>query len=175
MKYEKDMVLFIDHEIYNKMKECVKRANPNEACGLLFGTSEEIKNPKIKDDFFYHYLGKRFECIQSDKKSPVSFLIDNIEYLHEIIENKIKESKISKDLRLISIFHSHPGSAYPSGFDEDYMQFLDEFSKIPNKYISRTFKNQIWTIINANNYNLNGFIYLQNDFLQIEVKIINKD
>ncbi|TFG08391.1 MAG: hypothetical protein EU539_02490 [Promethearchaeota archaeon] len=175
MRFEKDMVIFIPEKIFEEMKSCVDSASPNEACGLLFGVLNQIKNPEIENDFFYHYHIKKFECIESDQKSTVSFLINNIETLHEIIEEKRKEDSSSKNLNLLSIFHSHPGSAYPSGFDENHMRYLDKFSKLPNNYVSKTFKNQIWTIMNANNFDLNGFIYLQDEFLQIEVKILDED
>jgi len=47
------------------------------------------------------------------------------------------------------------------------MKFLDEFD-------NKAFKNQIWSIMDASNYKLNSFIYLNKELKQINVKIKNK-
>ena len=154
MRYEKDMILIISEEIQDQLKKCVKNATPNEACGLIFGN---IKEFEVNGGFQYHYIGKKFKCIESTKKSTVAFLIDNIEELNEIYQNAARKYS----LQLISIFHSHPGGAYPSGVDTKNMKYLDDF---------KAFKNLVWTIINAGNYDLNGFIYFNKEFLQIIVE-----
>lgn len=158
MKLLEDIKFIIDDEIFKKLTTCVKNASPYEACGLIFG---EINEKKVEDGFQYHYLGQRFECIESTNKSTVAFLIDNIEELNEIY--KTAAEKYNK--RLISIFHSHPAGSSPSGVDTDNMKHLNEF---------KLFKNLIWTIMSAGNYDLNGFIYFNEEFFQILVEI-NKE
>ena len=158
MKLLEDIKFIIDDEIFKKLTTCVKNASPYEACGLIFG---EINEKKVEDGFQYHYLGQRFECIESTNKSTVAFLIDNIEELNEIYKTAAK--KYNK--RLISIFHSHPGGTSPSGVDTDNMKHLNKF---------KLFKNLIWTIMSAGNYDLNGFIYFNKEFFQILVEI-NKE
>jgi proteasome lid subunit RPN8/RPN11 len=161
MKFEKDIRFFLDQYIFDNMKDCVKGAKPNEACGLIFG---EIKEVNVGDGFQYHYVSKKFNCIESDRKSPVAFLIDNIEKLNELF----LEASQKHNLRLISVFHSHPGGSYPSGVDERNMKFLDDCG-------NRAFKNQIWTIMDASKYNLNGFIYFNRKLLQVEVQLIKNE
>jgi len=73
MRFEKDIILQINGEIRNQLITCVKKATPNEACGLIFGSINQIKNPKKENDYFYQYEAKRFECIESDHKSPIAF------------------------------------------------------------------------------------------------------
>lgn len=131
-------------------------ASPNEACGLIFG---EVEETKVEGGFQYHYIAKIFECFESSEKSPVSFLIDNLELLNEKFEHAYNKHK----LNLISIFHSHPGGSYPSGVDTRNMEYLDDCG-------NKAFKNQIWTIMDASTKELNGYIYLQNEFLQINVQ-----
>jgi len=155
MKLLEDIKFIIDDEIFKKLTTCVKNASPYEACGLIFG---EINEKKIEDGFQYHYLGQRFECIESTNKSTVAFLIDNLEELNEIYKTAAK--KYNK--RLISIFHSHPAGSSPSGVDTDNMKHLNEF---------KLFKNLIWTIMSAGNYDLNGFIYFNKEYFQILVEI----
>ena len=111
MNIQKDIILFLNQEMYEKIKNCVKQAYPNEACGLIFGEIKEISNPKLKDDFFYHYFAKKFKCIESTHKSSVAFLMDDEETLIKAAD----DVKQKYNLELISIFHSHPSGAYPSG------------------------------------------------------------
>ena len=140
----------------SKPKICIKKASPYEACGLIFGDIREINISE--EGFQYHYIGQIFECIESTKKSTVAFLIDNIEELNKIYQNAAKKY----NMRLISIFHSHPGGTYPSGEDTKNMKYLEGF---------KAFKNLIWTIMNAENYDLNGFIYFNNEFWQIAIEV----
>jgi hypothetical protein len=54
------------------------------------------------------------------------------------------------------------------------MKFLDDFyrkvlnSPIP---IKMPIKNQIWTIMDGSNFDINGFIYLENEIQQIQLQI----
>lgn len=156
MKFEKDITIIIKQEIFDQLKRCVKNASPNEACGFIFGTIEQINN---NGDYHYRYIGKKFECVKGHQ-SPVSFLIDNVEMLNNIWSEAYQKHK----LNLISIFHSHPGGAYPSGVDTRNMKFLDDCG-------NKAFKNQIWTIMDASNHELNGFIYFNKEFVQTSVEI----
>ncbi len=157
MKFERDIKFFLTQEIFEQLKACVNNARPNEACGFIFGKVEEIN----KDgDFEYHYIAQKFYCIESTEKSPVAFLISNTEKLNEVFLEASKEHA----LQLVSIFHSHPGGAHPSGVDANNMQFL-------NEQPIKAFKSQIWTIMDASNYNLNGFIFLNDKLLQIDVSL----
>ena len=157
MKYQKDLIFKLNQHLFNELTICVKNANPNEACGLVFGI---IKEFEVEGGYQYQYLAKHFECIKSSEKSPVAFLIDNFELFNE----KFQEAYEKYNMQLVSIFHSHPGGAYPSGIDQNHMIFLDACGL-------NNFRNQIWTIMDATNNQLNGFIYLQNEFIQINVEI----
>ena len=55
--------------------------------------------------------------------------------------------------------------------DIENMKFLDEFSDIDHKFISKAFKNLIWLIMDGSSYELNGFIYLNRSLFQIEIKL----
>ncbi|MFW9999177.1 MAG: Mov34/MPN/PAD-1 family protein [Candidatus Hodarchaeota archaeon] len=158
MKYEKDIILFINKELLTEIYTCVEKALPNEACGLIFGKIQEHQKLPNKNEYSYYYHSYKFECIESSLKSPVAFLMDDYEKLIEI------SRKHSKNLQLLSIFHSHPSSAYPSGIDIPYMKYY---------YISgiNKFKHLIWTIIDAKSQELNGFIIIFNELKQISIEI----
>lgn len=160
MKVEEDIILFVNPEVLNDIKLCVKKANPNEACGLIFGTILEQKKSNSENDYSYHFHGLKFQCIESTQKSPVAFLMDDYSKLIDI-SNKYSKAY---NYQLISIFHSHPGSAYPSGVDITYIEGY--YKSNVNK-----FKHLIWTIMNAVNEELNGFIYIFDELQQILVKI----
>lgn len=98
-------------------------------------------------------------------------MIENIEKLHKTIQNLIGELKLERKMRLISIFHSHPSGSYPSSVDINNMKFLDNFSNVNHNYVSKAFKNLIWSIMDSNTFEINGFIYLSSELLQVEVKI----
>ena len=160
MKLEKDIILFVNLEVLEEIKQCVKKAYPNEACGLIFGKILEEKRLISENNYSYHYYGYKFRCIESTHKSSVAFLMDDYNKLIEISNKYSKEH----NYQLISIFHSHPGSAYPSGVDIPYIEgyYKSGVSK---------FKHLIWTIMNAVNEKLNGFIYIFDELKQISVKI----
>jgi len=159
IKFEKDIKLILNHILFNQLIECVKSASPNEACGLLFGTVKEIE---YTGKYQYHYIGKKFNCIESNQKSPVTFLMNNLEEINRIFQDAFQKD----NLRLISIFHSHPGGTYPSETDFSNMRSLDNCG-------NKAFKNQIWAIMNARNKKLNGYILFNGEFMQIEVEIKN--
>ena len=163
LKFEEDITLFINQDIYKKIEQCIDKAYPNEACGLIYGKIEEIKKINFEDDYSYYYYAKKFECIESSFESPVAFLMDDYLKLKEISEKFLKVF----NLQLISIFHSHPGGAYPSGVDIPYMRSYHE-GKITK------FKHIIWTIMDAQNKELNGFIYLFDELRQINIDFLKK-
>jgi proteasome lid subunit RPN8/RPN11 len=157
MKFEKDIIIILPQDIAKDLKKCVKNANPNEACGLIFGDINEFR---VDEGYQYHYIAQKFECFESDKKSPVSFLIENIEKLNEVWQNAAQKY----NLRLISIFHSHPAGASPSGIDHDNMEYLDNCG-------NKAFKNQIWTIMDGQNFKLNAYIFFNQEIIRVAVKI----
>ncbi|MFX1355843.1 MAG: Mov34/MPN/PAD-1 family protein [Promethearchaeota archaeon] len=171
MKFQNDIELILSKEIFQELKQCVEKARPNEACGIVFGHIKQEKKKEGLDDFHYLYIGEKFGCIKSDKRSTVSFLIENIEKLHETIQNMIGELSIDTKMRLISIFHSHPSGSYPSNVDLNNMKFLDNFSSVDHNFVSKAFKNLIWSIMDSISFEINCFIYLESELLKVNVKI----
>ena len=158
MKYEKDIILFINFELLKEIENCIERASPNEACGLIFG--KILEHQKSNSEFEYHYNSYKYECIESSEKSPVAFLMDDYMKLIDISNSYSNNF----NYQLISIFHSHPGSAYPSGVDISYME------RFYKSGIAK-FKHIIWTIIDAKSKELNGFLYIFDELKQISVQI----
>jgi len=169
--HQSDIILFIDKVLLNELKSCVQEAYPNEACGIVFGKIVQIPNKELENDYFYHYIAKKFSCIESNKRSMVAFLIENTELLNQTIVKAMSELGIEKQTRLISIFHSHPSGSIPSTTDIKNMRFLNEFSNIKHKFISRAFKNLIWLIMDGSSFDINGYIYLNSSLFQIDIKI----
>ena len=171
MKNQKDIKLILNHKILSEFTKCIEDAYPNEATGLIFGIIKEIPNNKQEKDFFYHYISKKFSCVPPDSSSNVSFLINNEELLHNIIIDETKKKKGKTFSRLIGIFHSHPIGSFPSSKDMEQMKYLDYFSSINHKFGNKAFKNLIWVIMNAKNKDIDGYIYFNKEFLQIEIII----
>jgi proteasome lid subunit RPN8/RPN11 len=160
MRVEKDIKLILSPKIHEGAINCVEKASPHEACGLIFGKKEEIKD---RDEFFYYYRAKRFECIESNKKSPVAFLIDNLNKLNEIYSQAHK----LYNMNLLSIFHSHPGASnYPSNVDKVNMERLEKSGL-------NSFKGVIWSIMASKNNELRAFMFLNNEFIETELTIEN--
>ena len=99
----------------------------------------------------------------------MSFLIRNIEKLNELILEELQSE--TQKIQLISIFHSHPSGNYPSATDINHMRYLDNFGENSSKFTSKAFKNLIWLIIDANDYEINGFIYFENEIQEIDIII----
>ncbi|MHA1671664.1 MAG: Mov34/MPN/PAD-1 family protein [Promethearchaeota archaeon] len=169
MKIQNDIKLLLNLEIFSDLIKCVENAFPNEACGLIFGKILEVPNEQQEDDYFYHYISRKFRCIPPDKSSTVTFLIENEELLHDIIIKETQHNFDDKNMRLISIFHSHPNSSFPSNIDKNQMKYLDYFSSINHDYGNKAFKNLIWVIIDASNNEINGFVYFEGEFLQVKI------
>jgi proteasome lid subunit RPN8/RPN11 len=164
MRFEKDFKFIIDENIKNEMKDCVREAQPNEAFGLIFGDSKQVK-VEGGYGYQYQYIGKRFQCIGSDKKSPVAFFVrGDTKELFKIF----KEAVETYNMRLLSIFHSHPSGATPSGVDRSNMERLNQ-KQIGT--LRNPFKYQIWSIMDSESAELNGFILLNDELVQVDVKI----
>ncbi|MFX1374506.1 MAG: Mov34/MPN/PAD-1 family protein [Promethearchaeota archaeon] len=162
MKTEKDIILFLSEKIFTKLTECNRSAAPIEACGLIFGDIKKIE--KNNDDYQIQYTGRQFYCLKSNIESYGSFaLIEDSDKYFEVHQDAVH----NRQLRMISIFHSHPAPAYPSSIDIKNMKYLDE--DIGNK--RNPFKNQIWTIMDMETESVNGFIYYNQELLQIDLQI----
>jgi proteasome lid subunit RPN8/RPN11 len=171
MKLVKDIKLLIKKEIYEDIMECVNKAFPNEACGIVFGKKKEISNPSKQGDYFYHYEGEIFRCFESDRKSPVAFLMENVEVLNKIYQEVQKEHQ----LKMICIFHSHPSGNYPSGIDTKNMKRLDEFKiEYAGRKDKNPFKNAIWVIMDASTKEMKSFLYFKGEVVQTDL-IIQKN
>ena len=118
---------------------------PYEACALLLG--------KIKMNIAHV---EEVLLTPNTSRSSVHFEIDPEFLLKVLLELE------EKDQELVSIFHSHPAGAHPSGVDLDNMKFLDEFNPYGN---FKPYKNLIWIIMDAQNKELNGFIYFKNEIM----------
>jgi proteasome lid subunit RPN8/RPN11 len=169
INFEKDIKILIAREIYKEMVYCVDSVTPNEACGLLFGLIIEEKKCQTENDFIYFYKAEEFDCIKSDRQSSVSFLIENIENLNRRIMQLVMSSNHERKMQIISIFHSHPSGNNPSLTDKAHMRYLNDFSN--TQYTSKAFKNLIWTIMDAKNHAIQGYLYLNGQFLRVEVII----
>ncbi len=157
MKVNNQIQLVLRKDVISLLLACVRDSHPNEACGLIFGRINELTN--INDDGYkYKFISSTFKSFDSDNKSIVAFLMKDEEKLYTILKNNIKN-----EVRLISIFHSHPGRAYPSKKDINSMIFLDKCG-------IKTFKNQIWTIMNAKTKYIKGYLYFQKKLYRVKVK-----
>ncbi len=113
---------------------------PNEACALLLG--------QIKFDIAYVE-----EVIQTPNTShsTVHFEIDPELLLQILLEAE------EKNQPLVSIFHSHPASPYPSGIDVPYMQ---------------NYPNTVWLIKGLPaTAPMRGFQWIENNIAEVKVKI----
>ena len=158
MRFENDIIFFIDKFIINELEQCIENTTPNEACGLIFGEIQEINN---NGDFKYKYYSMNFQCMESSNKSPVAFLLDNDNMLIKLATTISKNN----NLDLIAIFHSHPAGASPSGVDKKCMKSYHNCG-------IKNFKHLIWIIMDSRSKEINGFIYIENDLLQIAINFV---
>jgi proteasome lid subunit RPN8/RPN11 len=142
MRFENDIIFFIDKFIINELEKCIENATPNEAFGLIFGEIQEINNNGV---FKYKYY-------------PVAFLIDNDDMLIKLATTILKNN----NLKLIAFFHSHPAGASPSGVDKKCMKSYHNCG-------IKKFKHLIWIIMDSRSEEINGFIYIENKLLQIAI------
>ncbi|MHA1234664.1 MAG: Mov34/MPN/PAD-1 family protein [Promethearchaeota archaeon] len=156
MKFEKDIVFYINDNIVEKIDSCIKLASPNEANGYILGNIQEVNN---NGDFNYNYTSVSFQCIESAKGSETSFFLDNEQKMLELNTQMNKEN-----LKLIAILHSHPAGTTPSSTDKRYMKH----------YHNSDFKNfahLIWIIVDSQNNKMKGFVYIRNKLTQIKLKL----
>ena len=154
---EKDITFHVSKRILPLFIKCVKKASPNEASGLIFGNVEQYKQ---MGEYQYHYFSKYFECIESNYKSPVAFLLDDDEILYQIAV-KVEQQQ---ELKLIGVFHSHPSGTTPSSVDYNVMKTFH------NANITK-FKHLIWIIMDSQNDEINGFMTFKGALTQIQVKL----
>ena len=123
-----------------KLYDWVDENEPYEACALLLGTiklgiahvEEVILTPNTS-------------------KSSVHFEIDP-----ELLVKILLETE-EKDKVLVSIFHSHPTSPYPSGIDIPYMQ---------------NYPSTVWLIKGLPKTDpMHGFQWFENNIIEVKVKI----
>ena len=154
---EKDIIFHVGENIEAQFIKCVEKAFPNEASGLIFGNVEQYKQ---MEEYQYHYFSKYFECIESNYKSPVAFLLNDDETLYHIA----LKVEIKQGLRLIGVFHSHPSGTTPSSVDYNYMKTLY------NANITK-FKHLIWIIMDSQNNEINGCMIFKDVLTLIQVKL----
>jgi len=155
MRFEKDIVFYISNTVAEKIDTCIKLASPNEANGYILGNIQEINN---NGDFNYNYFSTSFQCIESTKGSNISFFLDNEQKMLELEEHLMK----NETLKLIAILHSHPAGTTPSSTDKHYMKYYHNSGL-------KKFAHLIWIIVDSQNKEMNGFIYLSNKFTQINL------
>jgi len=97
--------LIIPQHIFDEMIFHCREAYPNEACGILAGSGEEVS---------------KVYKMANIEKSPVSYEFDSREHI-----NAIKNMR-ENNHKMLAIFHSHPSSpAYPSAKDVS-LAFYDD-------------------------------------------------
>ena len=97
--------LRIPKGIFEEMLLHCKEARPNETCGILAGSGEEVS---------------KVYKMSNIEKSPVSYEFDSREHI-----NAIKNMR-ENNHKMLAIFHSHPSSpAYPSAKDVS-LAFYDD-------------------------------------------------
>ncbi len=155
MRFEKDIVFYISNTIAEKIDTCIKLASPNEASGYILGNIQENNN---NGDFNYNYYSVSFYCIESSIGSTVSFILDNDQKMLELSEHLMK----NENLKLIAILHSHPVGTTPSSTDKRNMKYYHNSGL-------KKFTHLIWIIVDSQNKEMNGFIYLSNKLTQIKL------
>ncbi|MBY9014756.1 MAG: Mov34/MPN/PAD-1 family protein [Candidatus Lokiarchaeota archaeon] len=156
MRFEKDIVFYISNNIVEKINNCIKLASPNEANGFILGYIQEVNNNN--GDFNYNYYSVSFHCIESNKGSTVSFLLDDDRKILELSDHLMK----NENLKLIAILHSHPTGTTPSSTDKHSMKYYHNSGL-------KKFTHLIWIIVDSRKKEMNGFIYLRNKLTQIKL------
>ena len=120
---------------------------PNESCALLFGKKE---NEKITVNEVF--------LTENIEKSPVNFTIS--------ADQRLEADKIEREsnLKIISIFHSHPDSeAYPSNTDKKFMELNPVvwiiFSGISKEFKAYVLEKEILEIFDDNDLELKQLIF----------------
>lgn len=158
MRFEKDIVFYINSNVFKKIENCIKLTSPNEASGFIVGYVQEVNNNR--GDFSYYYNSVSFHCIESNKGSRVSFLLDDDQKILELSGHLMK----TVNLKLIAILHSHPTGTTPSRTDKLNMKYYHNSGL-------KKFTHLIWIIVDSQNKDMNGFIYLNNELTQINLNL----
>jgi len=116
------MILRLNSQQLQLLREEARRMYPIEACAILFGktTRREI-------------IVKRVVIVQSVLKSTTRFEIDPKEFFEAFMQAD------REGFEFVGLFHSHPVSAYPSSVDLDFMRLWGDavwliFSSIDNNF-----------------------------------------
>ena len=117
MKKNEKICLNLSTEEISKLITFSEKSLPFECVALLFGKIF-YNNTEKK----YRYLLKKISKFQNSLGSPTSFSIDNFDLLAHKWQNAQETG-----LTLISLFHSHPNTAYPSQKDKIYMKNFEKF------------------------------------------------
>lgn len=89
--------MLIPKHIFDEMLAHCRKVCPNEACGILAGSGNEVL---------------KIYAMTNIEHSPVSYALDSKEHFR--VAKDMRENNLS----MIAIFHSHPSSAaYPSQRD----------------------------------------------------------
>ncbi|MHA1267682.1 MAG: Mov34/MPN/PAD-1 family protein [Candidatus Helarchaeota archaeon] len=89
-----------------ELNEWVKKNDPYEACALLIGTYNQ-KIAKVEE----------IVLTPNQSRSRIHFEIDP-----ELLLQVLLDIEDNPNKHLISIFHSHPSTPYPSGIDIPFMK-----------------------------------------------------
>ncbi|MCX7857868.1 MAG: M67 family metallopeptidase [Deltaproteobacteria bacterium] len=96
--------------IYLEMISHSQKEWPNEACGILAGTDDEVR---------------KIYPLENQEKSPYKFLISPLDQL------KVLSDIEKSDLRMVGVYHSHPNTdPYPSKRDLEFAIYPDVLSVI---------------------------------------------
>lgn len=153
MKKEDKILLFLREELYLELIGIAKNSFPNESVALLFGN---IKKEELNSEKKIIYDVQKIDEFNKAEKSPVHFLINDYELLAEkwiMAQNS--------GLKLISIFHSHPSTAFISGTDKINMKQMD----------STGYPGMIWVVYGNQAHDLKAFILIKGNFYQCAIKI----
>ena len=99
------MIVQLQSQHVNLLKQETKRVHPVEACAMLFGDLTE--NVAVVKDV---------TVTPNKLKSEVKFEIDPVDAVAAFAAAE------KKGLEFIGLFHSHPAPAFPSSLDIKYMK-----------------------------------------------------
>src|SRR5918993_1707970 len=133
-------ILIIHHDHLNQLRKLAIGSLPNESCAILIGEKSETKS-----------IVKYILPLNNSAQSSTAFIIDSDELF-----SAYKKAKLM-NLNVISIFHSHPSSPFPSETDKIYM------------YLNPV----IWIIYSTYSNSFKSFmIDSLNEFREIKIELI---
>ena len=188
MRKIENIFLYLRAEEISKLITFSENSLPDECVALLFG--KIFYNKKEKN---FHYQLHEINEFQNTSGSPTSFSIDDFDLLAQKWLNAQKSG-----LKLISLFHSHPNTAYPSQKDAIYMRNFEKFQNaqylldkkiqlndlknIQNKsaILSKKLRSKlkinnpsiIWTIYGNRSKKINAFVLYKKRIFQCKIEII---